>query len=280
MSNQRYSLSQQNYINQINAKLLYITSAKYEGDWHSTVHIHHFTELFYVTQGKGRFVVENTSFQVTEDDLVIVNPNIEHTEVSLGSSPLEYIVLGIEGLTFSSDIKELDNNYNIYNYKQSKQEILFYLQALLQEVENKESNYQSVCQNLLEVLIVNMVRRTNYTLSISSSKKMNKECATIKRYINTHFSETITLDQLAELTYMNKYYLVHAFKKYVGVSPINYLIEKRIQESKNLLETTNYSISQISNLIGFSSQSYFSQSFKKNTNQTPNEYRKSTKVVE
>lgn len=277
MSNKRYNFSEQQEI-KLNAKLIYIAAAKYEGDWHSTLHTHHCTELFYVIRGKGNFIVEDEVFDVKKDDLVIVNPNIEHTEVSLDSSPLEYIVLGIEGLTFSSDITDLNNNYNIYNYQHYKHEVLFYLEALLREVEAEESDYNVVCQNLLEVLIINMVRRTNYALSITASKKMNKECAFIKRYIDSYFSENITLDKLSELSHMNKYYLVHAFKKYIGLSPINYLIEVRIQESKNLLETTNYSISQISNFIGFSSQSYFSQSFKKNTGQTPNEYRKSKKI--
>ena len=54
---------------------------------------------------------------------------------------------------------------------------------------------------------------------------------------------------------MNKFYLVHAFKNYKGVSPINYLIDKRIQESKLLLETTNFSIAKIAQQVGFSSQS-------------------------
>ena len=73
---------------------------------------------------------------------------------------------------------------------------------------------------------------------------------------------------------MNKYYLVHVFKQYKGVSPINYLISKRVECAKELLETTNYPIAQIAESSGFSSQSYFSQVFKKATNMSPNEYRK------
>lgn len=77
---------------------------------------------------------------------------------------------------------------------------------------------------------------------------------------------------------MNKYYMAHAFTKYIGISPISYLLEKRIQEGKSLLESTSYSIAEISTLLGFSSQSYFSQTFKKSTGRTPiqhrNEYRR------
>ena len=73
---------------------------------------------------------------------------------------------------------------------------------------------------------------------------------------------------------MNKYYLVHSFKEYKGISPINYLIDKRILEAKHLLETTNHPIAKIADMTGFSSQSYFSQVFKRETQMTPNEFRK------
>ena len=73
---------------------------------------------------------------------------------------------------------------------------------------------------------------------------------------------------------MNKYYLVHSFSKEYGVSPINYLIGRRIEESRYLLADTNHSLSQISHMLGFSSPSYFSQSFRKLEGISPMEYRK------
>ena len=90
--------------------------------------------------------------------------------------------------------------------------------------------------------------------------------------------EDITLQTLSDLTYLNKYYLVHAFKNYKGVSPINYLINRRLVEAKHLLATTNYPISKIAASIGFSSQSYFSQ-FRKKTacRQMPTDKMKSYK---
>ena len=139
-------------------------------------------------------------------------------------------------------------------------------------------NYEMVCQNLLEVLVTNIIRLTQCTITSTSSARTNKECTFIKRYIDHHFAESISLDYLAKMTHMNKYYMVHAFNKYIGYSPINYLIEKRISESKRLLETTNDSIAQIATKVGFSSQSYFSQVFKKSTQMTPNEYRKSKRL--
>lgn len=280
MGNTRYVFNNEESIKKIDSKLLYVSTSKYEGDWHSTKHSHYFTELFYVISGKGSFVVENKTFPVKENDLVIINPNIEHTEKSYNSNPLEYIVLGIDGLSFNFDKENLNQQYSVYNFNNDKREILFYLKLLLKELEEQKKEYELICLNILEVLLIYIMRHANYAFSVtkaSLSKNINRECNKIKRYLDSNYALDISLDNLADLTHMNKYYLIHAFTKYSGMSPINYLNNKRIEESKNLLATTDYSIAEISNVIGFSSQSYFSQSFKKKLRISPNEYRKQMK---
>ena len=80
------------------AKLLNASSARYGGDWHSVPHIHNHTELFFILVGKGQFLIDDQLYPVDVNNLVIINPNVIHTEVSLNAQPLEYIVLGIEGV--------------------------------------------------------------------------------------------------------------------------------------------------------------------------------------
>lgn len=273
MSNRCYSFEETEF-KKLDVQLLYITQARYDLDWHSTEHIHHFTELFYVLHGSGYFLVENEKFPVTENDLVIVNPNVSHTEMGSSENPLKYIVLGISGLIFKDDVMNTAYNYSIHNFNNSKEDFLFYLKMLVKEVDGKEEGFETICQNLLESLILNLIRRTHNKIAIAPSKKITKECRFVEQYIDEHFTENITLQKLSELTYLNKYYLVHSFKEYNGTSPINYLINRRISEAKHLLETTNHSIAKIAIAVGFSSQSYFSQVFKRETNMTPNEWRK------
>ena len=85
------------------------------------------------------------------------------------------------------------------------------------------------------------------------------------------------MEQLAGKVHMNKYYLVHTFKEEYGVSPINYMISRRIVESKYLLAETDLSLAQIAQVLGFSSPSYFSQAFRKAQGISPMDYRKSTR---
>jgi AraC-like DNA-binding protein len=253
-------------------KLLYVTKSKYDKDWHSINHTHHFTELLYITKGKGTFIYSNKEVPIEEHDLIVINPNIEHTEKSGPDYPLEYIVLGIQGLAFvSPDDPGLQVTF--FNYKQEQKVCLFYLQQLMEEVENQKEDYELIIQNILEILLLKMMRKKAFNMEKTRPDKISKDVAYIKNYIKQHFREEINLDTLAEVGHINKYYLAHSFKKAFGVSPIEYLIQIRIWESKILLETTNYPISAISTITGFSSQSFFAQSFKRVTSLSPSQYR-------
>ncbi|MDD3402245.1 MAG: AraC family transcriptional regulator [Hespellia sp.] len=274
MGTKRYAMGDLS-IETINSKLLYITYSKFENDWPSVLHTHSFTELFCVINGKGRFQIEENEYPIQKDDFVIVNPNTPHTEKSLGPDPLEYVILGIENLSFSF---EGNTDYIIFNCQNDKHDLLFYMNTMLHELESEEVNSDRICQNLLEVLIIKLIRRTNFAFDVTPSIKISKECLKIKRYIETNFHHDISLDDLAQISHLNKYYLVHVFTKRFGVSPINYLVQKRIQDSKELLASTDYSIADIAQMSGFSSQSYFAQCFMKNCGITASQYRKSCKT--
>ena len=274
MSNNKYELIQGNSIRKT-AKLLYISSAKYGGDWHSVQHTHNCSELFYVIEGQGRFFIENQTYPVSVNDLVIVNPNVSHTEVSLNASPLKYIVLGVEGLELTATNGNDNTNFCIINFKNHRENILLCLHNMLTEIENKPIGYEIVCQDLMEILIVLLGRQTNFsTILAPVSKKTSRLCGSTKRYIDNHYQENITLDQLAEVCHVSKYHLAHAFTEEYGISPINYLVSKRISEAEHLLRTTDLSLSLISNTTGSSSSSYFAQIFRKQKGMTPTEYRK------
>ena len=277
MSRNYYSLDrEQTFTIRGTAKLLNVSSAKYGGDWHSVPHTHNHMELFYIVGGKGQFLIQDQLYPVNANNLVIINPNVPHTEVSLNAQPLEYIVLGIEGVELASS-EHSNGRFSMLDHFESV-EISGCLRNILREMELKSTGYEDVCQAYMEILIIRLMRST--ALSVPTQPQQisaNRQCAAVKRYIDQHFKETLTLDQLAEEAHMNKFYLSHAFKQEFGVSPINYLISCRIEESKYLLAETDLSISQIAQLLNFSSPSYFSQVFRRTQGVSPVEFRQSTK---
>ena len=279
MSRYYYKLSkEQSFTIRGSAKLLDVASSRYGGDWHSVPHTHSHTELFYIVGGKGQFLIEDQAFPVDVNNLVIINPNVTHTEASLNAQPLEYIVLGIDGIELVNS-KSTNGRYCILDSSESM-EISSCLRNILREMELKNTGYEDICQAYMEILIIRLMRNT--ALAVPEEPQTisgNRQCAAVRRYIDLHFKEALTLEQLSEEAHMNKYYLSHAFNREYGVSPINYMISRRIEESKYLLAETDLSLSQIAQLLGFSSLSYFSQVFRRTQDSSPMEYRQNTRNV-
>ncbi len=121
------------------------------------------------------------------------------------------------------------------------------------------------------------MRQTDSAFELIPVENTTRECSRIKRYIDSHYQDDITLDSLAKMAHLNKYYFVHAFTKFYGQSPIQYLTAIRLKTSKDLLESSDYTISEIAQLSGFSSPSYFAQCFRKNCGMTALAYRNLTR---
>ena len=257
------------------AKLLNITSSRYGGDWHSMPHTHNHTELFFIVSGKGQFLIQDQVFPVAANNLVIINPNVTHTEDSLNAQPLEYIVLGIDGFEVAAGEKT-NGRFCILDHFESV-DISSCLRNILREMEQKQTGYEDICQAYMEILVIRLMRNIALSVQVHPLPQVsgNSQCAAVRHYIDLHFKEPLTLDQLSEEAHINKYYLSHIFKQEYGISPINYMISRRLEESKYLLAETDLSMSQIAQLMGFSSLSYFSQVFRNTQGVSPKEYRQS-----
>ena len=234
--------------------------------------------IHYIVSGKGQFLIEDQVFSVGVNNLVIINPNVIHTEASLNAQPLEYIVLGIDGVELAT-AENSNGRFCILDHFESV-EISSCLRNILREMELKNTGYEDICQAFMEILIIRLMRNT--ALSVQARPDVvssNRQCTAVRRYIDLHFKEPLTLELLSEEAHMNKYYLSHIFKKEYGVSPISYMITRRIDESKYLLAETDLSLSQIAQLLGFSSPSYFSQVFRKTQGSSPLEFRQSSQHI-
>lgn len=271
MSHRHYSVKDTD-IQKLNARLLSISLSKDEEDWQSILHSHHFTELFFVAGGEGNFLLRDKTYHIATGDLIIVPPYIEHTEQSTDAA-LEYYVIGLDGISFQTESHQEDGL--VFCRFPDKFIISELLSQMLYEVRNDGYGADTICQKLLEVLILRIIRSQHLIPVSLNTLRMSKECAQIKDYLDTNYAEHITLDTLTSLTHMNKYYMSHSFVKYTGYSPIQYLNMKRMEAACTLLTDTDMSISAISSAAGFSSQSYFTQIFRKHYGMSPIKYRQS-----
>ena len=238
---------------------------------------HPYAKLIFVQKGSGQLHYENYHISFQTGTLILMNPERQKFSIQIDENPTDIVILGIEYLYFIQNENIFAQPYVI---RQSPSDLYsLFISQIVTEVQTQSLSFEDVCNHYMELLLIFLQRDTHINCTSFMEDKSSQDCQNIKDYLDEHYAENITLDTLSEESGMNKYYLVHSFtKKYIR-SPISYLNEKRIDESKKLLENTDYSIAEISKLIGFSSQSYFSQAFKKKTLMTPNEYRRSVKKM-
>ncbi len=95
----------------------------------------------------------------------------------------------------------------------------------------------------------------------------------IMDYINEHYAEPLTLKKISETVYISEAHLSHCFKKDAGLSPMQYMMQRRIGEAQSQLIETSQPIQDIGEELGFVSSAHFSKMFKKYVGITPKEYR-------
>lgn len=106
---------------------------------------------------------------------------------------------------------------------------------------------------------------------------LSKEITRALIYIDHHYKEPLSLESVAEIIPLSSYYFSRLFKREVGVNFSDFLLHKRLENAKRILETTDESILDVSLATGFREQSYFCKVFKKHNGLTPSDYRKSLK---
>ncbi len=133
----------------------------------------------------------------------------------------------------------------------------------------------------LEEALNAMISNLNKTLGNNQSAETDKSSEASNsfivrnalKYIEIHYTEKLSLAEVAENIYVSQWYLSKLLNKYVKQSFSDILNKKRIQIAKRLLQNPSLRICEISDLTGFNDVSHFSKTFKKLENITPNEFR-------
>ena len=108
------------------------------------------------------------------------------------------------------------------------------------------------------------------------SRDYNPLTLKILKYIHANLDKKITLGDISELTFFSPIYCDTVFKREVGKSIIEYILDERVDLAKSLLREENLKISQVSDLVGFPDYNYFSRIFKARSGYSPSAYRKMT----
>ena len=238
-------------------------------------------ELFYVCSGQGQYMVDNRYYPIGEGDIVICNQGVLHGEEpdqvrQIRSYSVAITDVNVEGLPPNCLIAE--GECPVVSCGQLARQVgetmhLLYLPSA------DAGNLHAVCCSLAEAML-------NLTDSLLRSRIHQQEqqrempsvlAHRVRRYLDAHHCEPITLRMVAERLRVSEYYLAHVFKQEFGVPPMQYVMKRRIGEAQGFLMNTGIPIAEIADTLGFSSICHFNTMFKKYTGTPPGKFRQSFK---
>lgn len=114
---------------------------------------------------------------------------------------------------------------------------------------------------------------TNAVAAVKKEHIYSKQVVQCMDYIHYHLHEQINVSNLAVKVKLNESYLSVLFKREVGVNITEYVIRKRMEAAENMLKYSDFSLSEISDILHFSSYSHFAKTFRKYYHTSPKEYR-------
>ena len=284
MSNQSCDFKGKN----LNASYSILTydKLKYENDWESIPHAHPYCEILIVIKGHGYFANGNKKSHIKQGDVVITNRFIQHTEYPYEDTPnknvnLEYVVFSLRDICFypgnnKSFITEESLIFNMNSIWDVMKKLLYYLDK---EIELKQAFWEISCKSIIDELIIQIMRKAQLNNFYSDNEQPARKIASLieitKNYMERHYSDKITIEELAQNVFLNKFYLTHSFKKIEGISPFQFLMNVRIKKAQDLLRTTDFSITEIAMQTGFTSAANFCKQFKSITGISPMQYKRS-----
>ena len=136
------------------------------------------------------------------------------------------------------------------------------------------SQAENFAQLLMEAFLVKILPVLTGTEQEEGTEEERILGARIRSYLDEHYMDAIDLSEVAKTLRMSMHYMSHVFKRTFGYSPMNYLLRRRIGEAQTLLISTDLSITEIGERVGYETTSYFSSQFTKQVGMSPKKYRK------
>lgn len=252
-------------------------------------HSHDFTELVIIYGGYGIHKTNGKEYKVQSGNAFVIHGN--HTHAILERQDLKYIeviyreeelnlpinyISNIPGYNalFVLEPQERDkSDYDEYIKLDEPQliEATRIARNINEEVKQKAIGYESILLAKLIDLII-LLSREYSKINTGQAYSIVKISKAIS-LLNSSYDKQWTLEDLCKISHMSKSKLMSSFKDATGHTPIQYLIKRRIEKAKQLLEKTDLAITDIAYNIGFSDSNYFSRQFHKLVGKSPIQYR-------
>lgn len=246
-----------------------------DGNYYRAKHWHRSIEIFLVVEGELEFFINNTRLPLLAPDFVIVNSNEVHSVEAV--KPNQTIVVQIPLNFFTEYLNGED--YVLFS-KQSEAENLELIQlivCLFRTYQQKGPAYElkvhSLFLELLYLLVTSFMDKEEDPGNIRQKRNLDK-LSEITSYMKQHYSQSITLESVAEEFGFSSTYLSRMFKRYANVNYKTYLLNLRTEYGRREMINTDHSLNDIAVNNGFPNSRAYAKAFFKRYGCLPSEYRR------
>ncbi|HPJ03266.1 MAG TPA: AraC family transcriptional regulator [Candidatus Limiplasma sp.] len=245
-------------------------------------HWHEEAEFFIIRSGKARFRVHTEVKDLYPGDVVFITPGAIHGATKINGENCAFDAIVFHEHFVACKHSDLAHRYLQQLMHTHKEQVFLRdpsVAAHLDDIVRFYGQYGRDGCLLLKGKLLEVLYAVSASLQdTGESGNMKTEGITeIKAallYIHEHYTEPLTLQDLAKTALLSEGYFDRLFRKIVGISPFTYILQYRIEQSMLMLSTERMNISQVANACGFNDFSYFSKCFRKHALVTPRDYRK------
>jgi AraC-like DNA-binding protein/mannose-6-phosphate isomerase-like protein (cupin superfamily) len=258
-------------------------------------HAHSTHEFIFVSGGMGTIISQNVAYNLSQGDLLLVEPNSIHEGVASPDNPFEIFTIGYN-LTpnrFFSDpaLFGLDSIFmELFKAFKDKtklpviygcHEIKNIIYNLICELNDNKSCRKELIRAYLIQFFALLIRKLETCVDKNRLKNVHIEAIVkAKNFMQDHFNSPITLVDISGVACLSPSHFCRIFKKQTSSTPIEYLNNLRMEKAKTLLLHSNFTLTEIADKVGFSSIHYFSRCFKKLRGISPLSYRQDKNMIE
>ena len=284
-------------IDQLHPLILNVGLAIHNADWNWKNVSSPFTRLYYVVGGTAKVVLP-TGVQVLRPGyLYLISSFMLHSYQCDSYFAVYYLHIYEDHQLETSVLEDIDFPIEVQADKIDLS-LVKRLCEINPTMKLKQSNPNTYDNNL--TLIENIVKNKQrtfcekvesrgivYQLLARFLKDARQKCEMVDDriqkvllYIRKHVYEPINIQSLSDISCLSNDHLIRQFKQQVGITPLQYINQKKIEKAQLILITSDIPIKNIAYMLAYEDHSYFSRLFKKMTGVTPQEYRNSCKLCQ
>lgn len=272
--------------------LVFLNEHVLDGSYRVSAHSHHELEISCVVEGCGLYHIGEKIYDICPGDVIILNNTEQHKIVLNEDQRLRHNVIHFDpSFIWNSLSNDIDYNFLLVFFERGPNfsnrldrdnpataRIFGLIMDIFEEFRARRLCYELIVKIKLQTIFTEIIRNYDYIDRNKVVKPLSGEdilnLNTVLRYIDNNLDKDLRLAELSSMVHISPAYFSTMFKRFNGVSPIEYIIHRRIQRAVELIRTSHMNLTEIAMSCGFNNGTNFYKAFKKVTGRTPSSYRR------